>query len=570
MVTGIESDVRTALNGDIVGYSKLVADDVEATSATLEEYRALIGRLVGAAGGEVANFVGDSFMAVFDDTAAAVRTAIELTTEIEERNRDLPAARVVRFRMGLDAGPVRRSEGNHHGDALNIAARIQAMAPAGGVSISGTVYRALDEPALRFRPKGVHRLKNIPDPVEVYEFADLPGDGSGGSPSLLALETPTVAVLPIHTEGLDEALRPAADVIRADLLHALSGIPELHVVDTRLDAGTDPEERARYMLETGLHQFGDTIRAFAVIFDVITMNVVSSHKRIVPVDDLFGVSDELADAVARSMEVDLIVGAPAGLYAELDDPASIQRVYRGWFHLRSGTREGWRQALDLFRSVGEDHPELTYGPVLTAYTLWLGVDAGWVVDPDATVEEAFRLAHDAEAIGDPTGMAKAVIAAIQMTQGEADAAMATLEELEIIRPTCDVTYALEGSVKRYLGEWEEAVDLLDVAMRLTGINKPWYPTVKACSLFVGERLEQAASLAESVLEFQPDNLEALLVLAAAQRELGLERRAHGTVEQIRARFPTLDVGAWLERSPYADPGVKERWRADLAGLGLTA
>ena len=55
-------------------------------------------------------------------------------------------------------------------------------------------------------------------------------------------------------------------------------------------------------------------------------------------------------------------------------------------------------------------------------------------------------------------------------------------------------------------------------MRLTGINKPWYPTVKASSLFLGNRLEEAASLAQGVLDYQPNNLEALMVLAASQVE----------------------------------------------------
>ena len=70
-----------------------------------------------------------------------------------------------------------------------------------------------------------------------------------------------------------------------------------------------------------------------------------------------------------------------------------------------------------------------------------------------------------------------------------------------------------------MGQWEKAIGLLDVAMRLTGVNKPWYPTVKACSLFIGGRTEQAMSVAEMVLEYQPHNLEALLVLAAAQVEI---------------------------------------------------
>ena len=112
-----------------------------------------------------------------------------------------------------------------------------------------------------------------------------------------------------------------------------------------------------------------------------------------------------------------------------------------------------------------------------------------------------------------------------------------------------------------------AVDLTDRAMRLTGVNKPWYPTVKACSLFMGGRVEQAASVAEMVLEYQPHNLEALLVLTAAQVELGLDRRARATAELIRERYPSVDIAEWLDRNPYQGKDMVDRWKEDLVSAG---
>lgn len=170
-------------------------------------------------------------------------------------------------------------------------------------------------------------------------------------------------------------------------------------------------------------------------------------------------------------------------------------------------------------------------------------------------------------IGDPTGLAQAVEAAVLLSRGKPEEALAAIDRLQIVRPTCDVTFGLEGSVRRYLGQWEQAVDLEDVAMRLTAMNKPWYPTVKACSLYVGGRAEDAAAIAESVLEFQPNNLEALLVLAAAQSALGMDRRARATAVLIKERFPAVDVEAWLARNPYQSREIVERWRTDLTAAG---
>ena len=569
----IESPVAprhtVALNADVVGYSRLMADDFEATTARVEEYRHLVDEKVAGNGGTLVNFVGDNFMAVFNDPRAAVAAAIGIATEIESRNEGVPESRQVRFRMGMDQGEIAVTDDHYFGDALNIAARIQAVAQPGGLSVSHRVYQALDEPALRFRSRGRHKLKNIPEEVAVYEFVDLPADRPGGSgQSSLSLESPTVAVLPIHSEMVDDSVRATAGMIRGDLIHRLATVPQLKVIDATGTPGEDLQHAARYAIESGVHQAGDKVRIYATVIDVTTMNVVKSHKWTVDVDSLFALAEEMANEVARSIEVELIVGAPAGLYADLADPEAIEKIYLGWYHLTAGTREGWVRSMELFEQVAQSHPEQPYGPVLSAFAKWMGAANGWAGDPEKTLEMARLQALSAFELGDPTGMARTVEAAVLMSQGKGEEAIETIEKVEILRPTCDVTFGLEGSVRRYLGQWEKAVDAVDVAMRLTGVNKPWYPTVKACSLFMGGRAEQAASVAEMVLEYQPNNLEALLVLTAAQVEMGLDRRARATADQVKERFPAVDVEEWLDRNPYQDHDLVARWKRDLVVAGV--
>ncbi len=559
-----------ALNADVVGYSRLMADDLEATTATMEAYAGLVETKVVESGGTLVNFVGDNFMAVFRDVTDAMQTAIEITTEIEARNATGDPSRQTRFRMGMDQGPVTVSDQQWFGDALNIAARIQALARPGGISVSGRIYKALDEPALRFKSIGARRLKNIPEEVDVFEFEDLPSDGSSATVQRqLGLESPTLAVLPIHAEMVDAPVGATAGILRADLIHRLSRIPQLQVIDAKAEPGGNRRPvAARYMIEIGAHQAGDDVRVYVELIDVTTMNVVKALKWTAKAGDLFSLSDSIADDVARAIEVEIIVGAPAGLYNELADPEAIEQIYMGWYHLTSGTREGWSRSVEFFGQVARSHPDAPYGHVLSAFANWMGVSSGWVPDPEATLRLARDQARIGLEIGDQTGMAKTVEAAILMSQGRGVEALEEIEKAEIIRPTCDVTYGLEGSVRRYLGQWEKAVDLTDTAMRLTGVNKPWYPTVKACSLYMGGRVDQAASVAEMVLEHQPQNLEALLVLTAAQVELGLDRRARATAELIRGRYPDTDIADWLERNPYQSHEMIDRWRGDLVSAGV--
>jgi adenylate cyclase len=552
-----------ALNADVVGYSRLLADDFEATTSTMEDLDSLVRRNLDESNGTLVNFVGDNFMAVFEDAIEAIRVAIAITADIEARNDSIPESKRLRFRMGIDQGEVAVSGDQWFGDALNIAARIQAIAPPGGISVSGRIYRELDEPALRFRAVGAKDLKNIPEKIDVYEYSDLPSEGAPARLShTLALEEPSVAVLPLHPGIEDEALKSAGDLVRADLIHRLAQVPQL----VAIDAAHDSAGSARYMIELGIHRAGDRIRVYARVIDMSRISGVKAHKWTVGSDELHEMSEQMADEVARSIEVDLIVGAPASLYADIDDPEAIEKIYMGWYHLSGGTPEGWAEALDLFGQVSVSHPDQPYGHVLTAFANFVGVDQGWT--PAEALDQAIEQARTGMSKGDPTGVATAIEAAIHMSQGDVDGALEDLEEVRITRPTCDITYGLEGSVRRYLGEWEKAVELVDTAMRLTGVNKPWYPTIQACSLLLGGRVERAAEIAEGVLEHQPNNLEALLVLAAAQHEMGLERRARATADLVKVRFPAVDVAGWIDRKPYQVEEMVDRWKTDLTAVGL--
>ncbi len=567
--TQAPSGERVALNADVVGYSRLLADDFAATAETMDRYQHLVEEQVADSSGDLISFVGDNFMAVFDEPMDALRAAIGITRAIEDDNVGRSGTSQVRFRMGIDKGLVTRSGDQWFGDALNIAARIQALAQPGGVSVSGSIYRALDEPALRFRSTGFRELKNIPEPVEVFEFAELPAAGSTSAGQIsLSLRPPTLAVLPIHTSGIGPGAEGLVELIRSDLIHRLSNIPGLILIDATEDLQQTPHEAPQYILETGMHHVAGHIRIYFQLIEMATMNVIASHKWKATPDELADLSDQVSEDVAFSIEVELVVGEPARDYAELHDPVAVQKIYEGWYHLTTMTPESLNRSLQLFGEVAESHPEHPFGPALTAFALWMGASEGILPEPEKQLTLAYELASQATKLGDRTDLAHVVEAAIVLQRGSAREALQIVESARVTRPTCDITFALAGSIRRYVGQWEESVDLLDRAMRLTAMNKPWYPTVKACSLYMGNRNEAAAAIAEDVLQYQPRNLEALLVLAAAQEEQGLERRARATAQIIKERFPSLRISQWLDQRPFQDQEFVARWRAALEKAGL--
>jgi adenylate cyclase len=560
------------LNADVVSYSRLLADDPEHTAEAMSDARAIVSEEIAGAGGTLVNFVGDNFMAVFDECEPAVRTAIAVTNALAAKNALVPEFQRLRFRMGVDKGPVViDDDGSYLGDALNIAARIQSIAQPGGLSVSGDVYQALDEPALRFHSKGKQRLKNIPEHIEVYDFADLPSaDDTAAAPTRpLALGTPKVAIVPMHVEGATPELQSMASFLLSDVVSGLVGLRNLEVVDvTKTMAQPQGKEEiasnVRYVLYSGIVQIGERVRLWAQALEVFTQNALWAQKWDTDVDSLL----DVADQIVRAFEVELIVGEPARIYHELGDPRAVAKVYETYYHLTSGTASGWKRALEIAEELKVEIPDSMLGVVMLSFTNWVGAAQGFSSDPEQSLIDARADAERAIELGDDTGLAAMISAAITLAEGDADGALDQIAAAKVTRPTCDLTWAVEASVRRYLGQWEEAVELVDQAMGLSPVNKPWYPTVLASSYYVGGRYEQAAAVAEEVLEFQPQNIEALLVLAASQSELGLNRRALATGDLIRERFPQANISEWLASNPYQDNEFIDKWKKDLEGAGL--
>jgi len=567
-IDGLRRRHAVVLHADVADYSRLMADDPATTVATMRTYHELVTDAVAEVDGMLVNFVGDSFLAVFDDGPSGMRAAIRICSAVRELNADLPRASRAWFRLGLDAGDiVTAADGRHFGDALNIAARIQAIAQVGGINVTEAVYRALDEPALRLVALGARRLKNIPEPVRVYRLAGIGAPEGDRLPSPRTVE-PIVAVLGA-THSDDPADRRVADALRAELVAALGAVPGLGVIDGGDDRSGRDDPGASYFLDTATVRSGAQVRVYARLVELETMNLVWSCRWQGTADDLFALQDTVAAETVRAMEVELVVGQPAMIYRAELDATERAAVYQGWYQLDQGTRYGWLRAVELFESVARSRPDSVSGHGLTAFARWWGAAEGLSDDPAEDLRMATWHAARGAEMDDPSGLSYLVLAALQLRDGgDLQAALSDAEQSLARRPTCDVSFAVLGSVRRYLGDWRAAVEACDRAQGLSPIRRPWFATVQASAFYVGERYHDAIQAAEWIVDRQPDNLEALLVLAASQQALGLRRRARATVEMLLDHHPHVRRDDLPQRHPFRDPDILARWSAHLAAAGV--
>jgi len=167
-----ERRLAAVLLADVVSYSALMAKHEDSTMRELKRYRGLFRFAVRELGGRVVDTSGDGVLAEFSSALAATRCALLVQQNLHERNAELLPDRAVRYRIGIHLGDVRVEGDRIYGSGVNIAARLEALAPTGGVCISGPVYEQVRYRLDReFQDLGEQSLKNIPYPVHAYAIS---------------------------------------------------------------------------------------------------------------------------------------------------------------------------------------------------------------------------------------------------------------------------------------------------------------------------------------------------------------------------------------------------------------
>jgi adenylate cyclase len=171
MADSVERKLTTILCADVYGYSRLMEQDEAATLATLKVYREAMDGLIARHRGRVVSTAGDSLLADFPSVVEAVQCAIEIQQELAGRNRSLPDARRMAFRIGINLGDVMLDGGDLYGEGVNIAARLEALAEPGGICISRPVYdQVRNKLTVGFDDLGDQPVKNISEPVQPFRI----------------------------------------------------------------------------------------------------------------------------------------------------------------------------------------------------------------------------------------------------------------------------------------------------------------------------------------------------------------------------------------------------------------
>ena len=308
----MERKLAAILSADVVGYSRLMGADEDATLQALRSHREIVDALIAAHRGRVFNSAGDSVVAEFPSAVEASLCAVEIQQDIARRNELVPLGKRLQFRIGINIGDVVAEGGNLFGDGVNIADRVQKLAEPGGVCVSRNVYDQLtSKVSFKLEPMGEHRVKNIASPISVYRI--LVGDAAKPRSVIrklrgLARQTghvaaigalllavvaivvfwqrqrvpvregfPSVAVLAFQNFSGDAALDSYGRGIAEDLTTAMSRFPGVTVLSRNSSFGIDSTDtipgkslKVDYVVEGSVQKKGDGFGINAQLIDTHT------------------------------------------------------------------------------------------------------------------------------------------------------------------------------------------------------------------------------------------------------------------------------------------------------------
>jgi adenylate cyclase len=351
----IKHRLAALLSADVVGYSRLMAQDEVATIRTLSAYRDKITTIVRENEGRVVDFVGDNMLAEFHSALDAVDCAMNIQRALFLLNTKLDVSRRMNFRIGINLGDILIDGEVIYGDGINVAARLEGLAESGGICISESVFTQVhNKLELGFVDMGTKTLKNIPDPVRVYRVvaqeAEIPSpmaETTSQQQARMPLPAkPSLAVLPFVNLSADSKQDYFSDGLTMDIMTALVRIPGLFLISeismfsykSQVPSVRELGDQlgVSHVLDGGVRKAGDRVRITARLIETSSGRQVWAERFDRSIDDIFAVQDEITEKIVAAMDIKLVTGEVGRNIREtLRNPEALESYYHGRRYQRS-------------------------------------------------------------------------------------------------------------------------------------------------------------------------------------------------------------------------------------------
>lgn len=577
-IEGHEHRLAAILVGDVVGYTKLIAEDEDHAVRTLAAYRQEIELLVGQHRGRLVDFAaGDGFLAEFPSALYAVRCALEIQDVLRARNTRLREDKRVEFRLGAHVGDIRIEGERIVGSGVNIAARLEPLAAPGGLCVSDRVRDDIrGRIDLTFESLGPQALKNVPEPVHAYRVPLPPAAArtekilagsrsrwqlafvAGAITAILAAgwwfgvrdETleprgaiRSIAVLPFQSFSGDPEQEYFADGITDALITELGQLTELDVISRTSTMRYKSSEQSLpeiaselgvdVVLEGAVGRSTDRVRVTAQLIQATTDHQLWSESYDRSLRDILTLQSEIATSVVQEIEAELRPQAsPPVAPSRVVDPEVHEAYLKGRYIFRNTTsEERFRAAIDYITRSIELDP--SFAPSYAAIAdVYLVQGFSGFVRPRDVIPEAKAAALRATQLDDTLGDAHRSLAWIHVLF-DWDLPAAEREVLRALElnPNDALAHNIHGLFHSASQRYEEAISHRLRAQELDPLFLN-FRTAMAGDLVDQGRYDETIELCQMVLDLSPDHLWASFHMWRALYGKGAYEAAYGESQRF--------------------------------------
>ena len=608
-----------------------MGDDEMATIETLTAYRELMSSCIEQYRGRVVDSPGDNLLAEFVSVVDAIECAVDIQKKLKSQNEELPETRRMVFRIGVNLGDVIQDGDSIFGDGVNITARMEGLAEAGGICISGTAYEHVKNKShFGYEFLGKQKVKNISDPVRAYRVLTRPEDAGalkykvkrddpkhrrrvrlvtiaivvavivgmvvwkhqmdkkGRKPPIVRLlekhralklpDKPSIAVLPFTNMSGDIEQDYFSDGMTEDLITDLSQISGLFVISrnsvfTYKGKAVKVEEVAkdlgvRYVLEGSVRRVNDQVRITAQLIDAKTGHHVWAERYDRDMKDIFALQDEVTGKIVEALAVNLVADEHARFTKKgTDNLGAYDLVLRGSSHFRRYTKESNELAREMFEQAVQLDPNYTAAYEGLVWTRLMAWMYGWSHDPKL-LENALELGKKAVSLDESSPQGHVILGNVYLWKKRHEEAIAEFEKAVSLNPNdADALSSLGGALV-FSGLPEKALGYIEKAIRLNPNFPEHYIFTLGQAFFQLKMYEEAVmALRKSIIK-NPNFMPAHYVLAACYGHLGKQEAARSKAEEVKRMIPGFSLKGASEILPFKDEDDFEHFAEGLRKAGL--
>ena len=583
--------------------------------------------------GRVVSTPGDNVLADFASVVDAVQCAVEIQQVLRAKNAMLPENRRVEFRIGINLGDVIEEEDSIYGDGVNIAARMESLAEAGGICISESAYQQIENKLpLRYDYMGEHEVKNIAKPVRVYRArieseAAPPKLGEEKKPvgkrlskaalGIIAVVViagavilyqfvlrfspsktevaskekmafplpgkPSIAVLPFVNMSGDKEQEYFSDGMTEDLITDLSKISGLLVIarnSTFTYKGKAVKVKqvaedlgVRYVLEGSVRRAGEEIRINAQLIDALTDHHLWAERYDSKIGQIFALQDQITQKIVSALAVKL-TGSEKELAVQkgTDNVAAYDEFLRGWAYYLRFTPEDFVKAFASFKKAIELDPNYSRAYAALALAYQAGGTHGALLQALGTSWDEARLRtreYLQKAMKQPTSIAYNVSSQMYLRRFQHNEAISELERALSLEPNDPVGLASMGYTLTMAGRPKEAMEFINRGMRLDPHNPSQYMVLLGYTYFCLGEVAEAANSIEEALRLNPENVSIGVRLAAFYALLGRDQEARSVLETIRKKVFVGNLQYYMANLFFGDRAMADRYAEGLLKAGIS-